>query len=376
MNGMEIPFIDLGAMHHGLSVELDDAWVRIRRTDAFIGGEAVERFEAEWADYCAADHCVGIANGTAALELTLKAMDIGPGDEVIVPGNTFIATAEAVVAAGARPVFIDVDPATLLMTAEGVQAMITGRTAAVVVVHLYGQPADMDALGAVARAAGIAIIEDAAQAHGATWNGKPAGSQSDAGCFSFYPGKNLGAFGDAGAVVTQDPALARRIRMLSNHGRPAGAPHLHEMVGGTNRLDALQAAILSIKLKRLDDWNAGREHAMQLYRNALRDMPVEFVRTAPGARSCHHLAVIQVDRRDDLRRSLAAADIATGIHYPIPCHRQRPFLDERTPPLPVTERAAHRILSLPMYPHLTEEQVYHVAEAIGRAMAEPEMNRR
>ena len=239
---------------------------RVVDGSAFIGGEAVDRFEAEWAAYCGTRHCVGLSDGTAALELALAALGIGPGDEVIVPANTFIATVEAVAAVGAVPVMIDVDPATLLMTGEAVRAACTPRTAAVIAVHLYGQPVDMDAIRAVAEPAGIAVIEDAAQAHGATWRGARAGSLGHVGCFSFYPGKNLGAFGDAGGVVTDDAELAQRIRCLANHGRPRGAAEQHVLMGQNHRLDGLQAAILSVKLRRLDAWNAARRRLAQSLR--------------------------------------------------------------------------------------------------------------
>ena len=368
---MNIPFLDLNAMHAELRDPLNEVWLNLLHSGHFVGGEYVDRFEAEWAEYCGVEHCVGVSDGTAALELVLRALGIGPGSEVIVPTNTFIATAEAVVAAGARPVFIDVDPSTLLMTASGVQEALTPRTAAVIPVHLYGQPVNMDEIGRVARAARIAIIEDAAQAHGATWRGKRVGGLSDAACFSFYPGKNLGAFGDAGAVVTNDSRLADRVRMHSNHGRPPSAPHLHHVVGTTNRLDALQAAILLVKLPQLDAWNAARERAAACYREALAGLPVQPVEVAPGARSSHHLAVIQTAHRDELRRRLADEGITTGIHYPIPCHRQRAFdAGAAVPVLPVSERAAERLLSLPMFPHLTDAQIARVVDVMGRALDE------
>jgi dTDP-4-amino-4,6-dideoxygalactose transaminase len=369
-----IPFIDIKAANAEVSGEVRDAFERLYRDCAFIGGEAVERFEEEWADYCGTRYCVGVSDGTAAIELSLRALGIGRGDEVIVPANTFIATAAAVVAAGARPVFVDVDPATHLVTAADVRQAIGPRTAAVIAVHLYGQPADMDAIGAVAASAGIAVIEDAAQAHGATWRGRKAGSLSRAGCFSFYPGKNLGACGDAGAVVTDDAGLADRIRMLSNHGRPPAAAHLHHVVGTNGRLDGIQAAILSIKLTRLDAWNARRQRMAERYVQAFEGLPVEMVATAPGARSSHHLAVIRTEGRDELRRFLAAEGIGTGIHYPVPCHRQEAFADMAAPPLPVVERLAGRILSLPMCPYLTDAQVARVADAIHRATRQLELN--
>jgi dTDP-4-amino-4,6-dideoxygalactose transaminase len=364
---MNVCFLDLRSMHEEIADEIQEVWSRICAQCSFVGAEYVGQFEQQWAEYCGTAYCVGVADGTVGLELSLRALGIRPGDEVIVPGNTFIATAEAVVKAGGVPVFIDVDPATHLITADGVAAAITPRTAAVVVVHLYGQPADMDAIRAAAIKAGIAVVEDAAQAHGATWQGKRVGGLSDIASFSFYPGKNLGAFGDAGAVVTNDPALAERVRLMSNHGRPPNSPHLHELVGGTHRLDALQAAILTVKLKRLDAWNAARERAARLYAQALAGLPVELVQVADEATSSHHLTVIRTSHRDELRRLLAAENVATGIHYPIPCHLQKAFRGLNTPPLPMVERLAGRILSLPMFPHISEAQIRHVADAIARA---------
>ncbi|MGL4968153.1 MAG: DegT/DnrJ/EryC1/StrS family aminotransferase [Inquilinus sp.] len=366
---MSIPFLDLSPMHAELEAELDEAWRRVSRSGKFIGGELVDRFEDQWAAYCGTAHCVGLASGTVALQLGLSALGIGPGDEVIVPANTFFATAEAVLAVGARPVFVDVDPATLLMTAAAVENAITQRTAAVVPVHLYGQPIDMDAVGQVASAAGLAVIEDAAQAHGSTWRGRRAGSLSHLGCFSFYPGKNLGAFGDAGAVVTNNRALAERIRLLSNHGRTRDDHCRHECLGGTHRLDALQAAVLSIKLGRLDSWNDSRRRVAAWYEPLLRELAVEPVRMAAGACSNWHLAVIQSPHRDHIRQRLCAEGVATAIHYPIACHRQPALGSLNAPRLPVAECAADRVLSLPMGPHLTRAEVVRVAEAIDRALA-------
>lgn len=366
---MSVPFLDLAAMHAELRPELDEVWHRVVDGSAFIGGEAVERFEAEWAAYCGARHCVGVSDGTAALELALAALGVGPGDEVIVPANTFIATVEAVAAVGATPVLIDVDPATLLMTAEGVEAALSPRTAAVIAVHLYGQPVDMDSINAVAGAAGIAVIEDAAQAHGATWRGARAGSLGTVGCFSFYPGKNLGAFGDAGGVVTNERGLAERIRCLANHGRPRGAAERHVLMGRNHRLDGLQAAILSLKLRRLDTWNAARRTAARLYAEALRGLPMQPVAIRPGAVSSHHLAVVLAPDRDELRRQLAAEGIGTGIHYAVPCHLQPACAAYPARSLPVVEAAAGRLLSLPMHPALSQADIAKVASALARALA-------
>ena len=361
---MSIPFVDMAAMHANVRNELDAVWRASLNANRFIGGPFVEQFESAWAEYCHTRYCVGLSSGTAALELTFKAIGIGAGDEVIVPANTFIASATAVVATGAEPVFVDVDPETLLLRAESVHAALSPRTAAILPVHLYGQPANMDAINEVADSAGVFVIEDAAQAHGASWNGHPAGSMSLAGCFSFYPSKNLGAFGDAGAVVTNDRALAERIRSLSNHGRCHDDAYRHDMIGGTHRLDAIQAGILVAKLKHLDAWNSGRRRAAQLYAESLADLPVKWVTTDSRAISSHHLAILQTDARDRLREALTRAQIGSGIHYPIPCHLQAPFATERQRPLPVTEQAARRILSVPMFPHLAEAQVAQVAEVI------------
>jgi dTDP-4-amino-4,6-dideoxygalactose transaminase len=367
---MSIPFLDLSAMHAELEAEIDEAWQRVRRSGKFIGGEFVERFQSEWAEYCGTAHCVGLASGTAALQLGLTALGICHGDEVILPANTFFAAVEAVLVVGAKPVFVDVDPSTLLMTASGLKSALTSRTVAVVVTHLYGQPVDMDAVREVARPAGIAIIEDAAQAQGATWRGGKAGSLSDLGCFSFYPGKNLGALGDAGAVVTNDAMLAERIRSLSNHGRPGHDHGRHDHIGGTHRLDALQAAILSVKLGRLDLWNARRRCVAGWYRTLLAGMPIETLQVAPGACSNDHLFVIQSHYRDRLQQRLHAEGIATAIHYPVPCHLQPALTPANVPHLPVTERAANRILSLPMSPHQTRSDTIRIADAIGRALEE------
>ena len=361
---MTVPFLDLAAMHAELAPAFDTAWRDVIGTSRFIGGPEVEAFEAEWAAYCGTRHCVGVSNGTTALELALAALGIGRGDEVVVPANTFIATAAAVATVGATPVFADVDPATLLLTPATIAAQLTERTAAIIPVHLYGQPADMDAINALAARRGLCVIEDAAQAHGATWRGRPAGSLSRVGCFSFYPGKNLGAFGDAGAVVTDDAALAGRIRALSNHGRSQADPYRHDTLGGNGRLDALQAAVLRVKLRSLDAWNAARRRAAALYAEELAALPVRLVEVVPEAESSHHLAVIRSPERDALRAALAEAGIGTGIHYPIPCHLQAPFRAADRPPLPVAEQAAGELLSLPMYPQLSAVQVRQVAGAI------------
>jgi dTDP-4-amino-4,6-dideoxygalactose transaminase len=359
-----VPFVDLAAMTREVRGALDEGWAGLLESSRFIGGVAVEEFEYDWASYCGTRHAIGVANGTDALRLTLTALGIGPGDEVIVPANTFIASAAAVVLAGAVPRFADVSPDTLLLTASDLKAAITPRTRAVIVVHLYGQLPDLTELAKAASAAGIALIEDAAQAHGATWQGARAGSTGIAGCFSFYPAKNLGAFGDAGAVVTSDSGLAERIAILRDHGREPGSHYEHSMIGTNSRLDALQAMVLRAKLRRLDAWTNARREVAARYREAFEETPARMVSELPGSAGAYHLAVVRVPNRDEVRRQLASKGVATQIHYPVPCHRQVPYRQYATGPLPVAERTAGEILSLPMFPHLTDEQVTTVCDAV------------
>jgi dTDP-4-amino-4,6-dideoxygalactose transaminase len=363
-----VPFTDLAAMTREVRAAIDQNWARLLETSAFIGGQAVEEFEQAWAEYCGVTQAVGVANGTDAIQLILTALDIGAGDEVIVPANTFVASAEAVVLAGATPRFADVNPETLLLTAADLEAAITPRTRAVLVVHLYGQMPDMNALCRTADKAGIALIEDAAQAHGATWNGRRAGSFGRAGSFSFYPGKNLGAFGDAGAVVTGDAVLAERIRRLRDHGRALGSHYRHVVIGSNSRLDALQAVVLTAKLARLDAWNEARRSIVARYRAAFASGPARLVGEAAGARGVHHLAVIRVPAREMVQQQLTAVGITTAIHYPIPCHLQEPYRRYATGPLPVTEATADEVLSLPIFPHMSDEQVAAVCDAVHRVV--------
>jgi dTDP-4-amino-4,6-dideoxygalactose transaminase len=355
-----IPFIDLAPMTREVRQDVAAAWAGILDRSEFVGGGAVERFERQWAAYCRTAHAVGVANGTDALRLTLQALGIGRGDEVVVPANTFIATVEAVVLAGATPRFADVRADTLLLDANNVAAVLTHRTAAVIVVHLYGQMANMDAICRLAGRAGIAVVEDAAQAHGATWRGGRAGSFGRAGCFSFYPSKNLGAFGDAGAIVTNDHALAQRLAGLRDHGLAGGSHYRHVEIGTNSRLDALQAAVLSAKLPLLDRWTDARRTRVSEYRRQLAHSPVRLLAEAREAAHGYHLAVARVPHRDAVRAQLDQLGVKTGIHYPIPCHRQGPYEQFATKRLPVAERAAAEILSLPLFPHLTFDQVARV----------------
>ncbi|HEX7094743.1 MAG TPA: DegT/DnrJ/EryC1/StrS family aminotransferase [Acidimicrobiales bacterium] len=367
-----IPLLDMNAMTDELGASLDALWQEVTTSGCFVGGPFVEQFEAAWAAYCERRYAVGVGNGTDALVLALRALGIGPGDEVIVPANTFVATVASVVATGAEPRFVDVDDATLLMTADAVEAACTSRTAAVIAVHLYGQPVDMDAIAALAARWGFAVVEDAAQAHGARWAGRRVGSLSDVACFSFYPGKNLGAFGDAGAVVTEDQQLATLVRSLADHGRPADDKHLHHVAGCNSRLDAIQAGVLLAKLPLLDAWNERRRLVAAAYRDALGDTSLRPLAASPAAESVYHQFVVRTSRRDTLRERLAQQGIATGVHYPVPCHQQLAFAAYAHEPLPVCERAAREIVSLPMYPHLWPDGIERVCDALRRVAVELE----
>ncbi len=347
-----VPFLDLAAVNDPLQGDFELAWKKVLDSGRFVGGPEVQQFEASFAAFCETGECVGVANGTDAIQLILASMGIGPGDEVIVPTNTFIATAEAVCSVGARPRFVDVVPDTLLIDPDAAAAAVSSATAAIIAVHLFGQMADMNALIPIARRHGLALIEDAAQAHGARLRGRRAGSMGDAAAFSFYPGKNLGALGDGGAVVTRDERLAANIRRRADHGRAVADRYLHDERGCNSRLDTLQAAVLSIKLAELDIANAARRRAMDRYRELLPPW-IKPVATHPDAEPVHHLAVVRVEDRRAVAAQLDRHEIGWGIHYPIPCHLQpayRDFIES----LPVAERAAAQILSLPMSPTMTD----------------------
>ena len=365
-----IPFTDLAAMAQEVWPSIEADYMACLLHADFVGGPPVETFERDWAEYCGASHSVGVGNGTDAIELSLTALGIGAGDEVIVPANTFIGTAAAVVRAGATPRFADVSDETLLITPKTMAAAVTPRTRAVIAVHLYGQMADMDGLTAAAADHGIVVVEDAAQAHGATWAGRPAGSFGAAACFSFYPGKNLGAFGDAGAVVTSDSDLADRVRALANHGRLSGSAHYeHVYVGRNSRMDALQAIALSGKLARNPAWNERRQMLASRYREQLIGTSVRLVDTDPRAEHVYHLLVARVADRDRVQAELRDHGVQTGVHYPVPCHRQPPLREFATAPMPVTDQAAAEIISLPMFPHMTADQVDVVCDALAEITA-------
>ncbi len=361
---MRVPFVDLSVMHDPFRQEFEASISSLIETSRFIGGEAVEKFEAEFARYSDAKYAIGVANGTDALELALQAYGVGRGDEVITQANSFVATAAAIVRRGAKPVFVDIDPDTYTIDPNLIDAAITPHTKAIIPVHLYGQPADMDAINEIAKRRDLYVIEDSAQAHGAYYNGRRAGSLGHAACFSFYPGKNLGAFGDGGAVTSNDPEFIERITRLRDHGRTT--KYSHAVVGTNSRLDAIQAAVLSIKLRELDRWNEQRAKAAERYASLLAGGPVKAPVTRDGSSHVFHLYVIETDDRDNVQARLDEAGVSTGIHYPIPLHQQ-PALDNLcrvVGPLTHTEASAARILSMPMFPGITDEQVRYAAEAL------------
>lgn len=366
---MAIPLIDLRAQHEQIDDEVRRGWDDVLARTAFVLGEEVAEFERSFAAFSAVQHCVGVANGTDALELALRAVDVGPGHEVIVPANTFVATATAVVRAGAAPVLVDVDPDTHLMDVDRMTDAITPRTRAVVPVHLFGQVAPMATLQAVADDHGLVVVEDAAQAQGATQGGRMAGSFGALAGTSFYPGKNLGAYGDGGAVLSNDDSFAARVRVLRNHGSEVKYHHPH--VGFNSRLDTLQAVVLSAKLRHLAGWNEQRRQAAARYGELLDDLEeVTLPVTLPGNGHVWHLYVVRVPGRDDVLASLHAAGIGAGIHYPVPVHLQGAFshLGHGPGNFPVTERAAGEILSLPMYAEITPAQQERVADALREAL--------
>ena len=360
---MRIPLVNLRAQYDAVKLEVDAAIASVLARSAYIGGPEVDDLQRWFASYCGVRHAIGVSSGTRALELVLRALHVGPGDEVVTSANTFIATAAAITAAGARPVLVDVDEATGNLDPNRVEHAITTKTKAIVPVHLYGRPAAMHDVLDIAGRKGLAIIEDAAQAHGAKCRGARAGSIGAAGCFSFYPTKNLGAFGDAGMVTTSDDTLAARVALLRDHGRVS--KYEHDVVGYTARLDTLQAAVLRVQANRLDEWNACRRQIARWYEELL-PRALEYPRDDPRDESVYHLFVIRVPKRDELRAHLEAQGIATGIHYPIPVHLQPAYreLGYSVGDFPITERLTREIVSLPMHPFLTRADVQDVAAAV------------
>ena len=362
---IKVPFLDLQTHHAPIRGEIDSAIRSVIDECAFAGGRYVEAFEAEFAAFCGSRFAVGVSSGTDALWLALLASGVGLGDEVITVPMTFMATAEAITHAGARPVFVDIDPVSYTMNADGLEAAITPRTKAIVPVHLFGRMADMDAISRIAGKQGIPVIEDAAQAHGATQCGQLAGSFGVAGCFSFYPGKNLGAFGEAGAIVTNDESLNETVRMLRDHGQER--KYSHKLVGWNARMDGIQGAVLSIKLRQLHEGNQRRHHHALRYIERLNDLPgIVLPLLSLDFGHVFHVFAIRVQERDALMQALQARGIMCGIHYPIPVHLQEAYanLEYGEGSFPVAEQCAREFLSLPMYPELTNDQIDFVTDAI------------
>ena len=364
-----IPLVDLRAQQAEIAAELAPDLERIFSTASFVGGSDVTAFERDYADFVGVRHCVGVANGTDGIELALRALGVGPGDEVILPTNTFIATAEAVSRTGATPALVDVDDETLLIDPALVTRAVTPRTRAVIPVHLFGQMAPVEEIGTALDGSDIAVVEDAAQSQGATRRGAVSGSLGRIASTSFYPGKNLGAAGDAGAVTTNDDGLAQKVRLLGNHGSPT--KYVHDSLGFNSRLDTLQSVVLKHKLARLPRWNDLRRQAAERYAELLADVDALVLpRELPKNEHVWHLYVVRIPRRDEVVAALNADGIGAGIHYPVPVHLTGAFADLGLKPgrFPVAERAANEILSLPMFPHITAEQQQRVTTALRVAL--------
>ncbi len=361
---LKVPLLDLKAQYEALQEEIDAALKRTCRHSWFRLGPEVEQFERRWADYCDAEHCVGLNSGTSALHLALVALGVGEGDEVITSPMSFFATAEAILYTGARPVFVDIDPGTFCLDPIRAREAVTARTRAIMPVHLFGHPADLDPLLEVAEERNLAVIEDAAQAHGALYKGRKVGAIGWAGCFSFYPTKNLGAYGEAGAIATNDPELDEQLRLLRNHGQ-AGGYH-HSQVGYNYRMPGFQGAVLNVKLPHLDRWNRRQRQIAETYTEGLADTPLRLPREADYARSAWHLYVVRCPDRDGLKEHLQKTGVWAGIHYPTPLPRLEALrgLGPWEYPLPRADQAAREVLSLPVHPDLSDEQVDYVIRTI------------
>ncbi len=361
-----IPYLDLRAQLRPLRTELDAAIARTLDNCTFCLGPDVAQFEQDFARFCGAAHCVGFNSGTSALHVALRLLDIGPGDEVLTTPFTFVATSWAISYVGARPVYVDIDDATFNLDPRLVERAITPRTKAILPVHLYGHPCDLDPLLAIGHQHKLPLVEDAAQAHGAKYRGKGVGTFGEMACFSFYPGKNLGACGEGGALVTNNSAFAARARALRDHG--SSVRYYHDEIGFNYRMEGIQGAVLGIKLKHLSDWNAGRRRVAQRYNELLADTPLQLPREAEWAQSAWHLYVVRHGRRDELKKHLEAGGIGCAMHYPLPLHLQKAYapLGYQAGDFPVAEKAARECLSLPIYAELTDEQIQRVAEVIKR----------
>jgi dTDP-4-amino-4,6-dideoxygalactose transaminase len=361
---VKIPLVDLATQSRQIKEDVLRRMSDVIDSARYILGEEVQQFEEQFAAYCQVEHCIGVGNGTEALQLSLRALDIGAGDEVITAGNSFAATPFAIAHAGAKPVFVDINPVDFNIDINLVEEAISERTKAIMPVHLYGQPARMTELREIADRYGLHLVEDSAQAHGAELDGRRCGSLGDIGCFSFYPGKNLGAFGDGGAVVTNDAKLADRLRLLRNYGQKI--KNRHDMLGYNSRLDTLQACVLLSKMHYIEEWTEQRRQVAKWYREDLAGADLVLPEECEDVRHVYHLFVIQHERRDELMAHLAEYDVFCGIHYPNPLYLAEPFGDSVTIPfeLPACTQSAKQILSLPMYPEMTRDQVSYVANAI------------
>jgi len=361
---MKVPYFDLIAQYDSLRAEIMEAIDRVCTKATFILGDEVEQFEQSFAQYCGVEHCVALNSGTSALHLALLAAGIGHGDEVITTANTFFATAEAISYTGATPVFVDIHPTTANIDPPQIEKAITERTRAIIPVHLYGRPADINAIGEIAGLHGLTLIEDACQAHGATYRGKRVGSFGHSAAFSFYPGKNLGAYGEGGALTTNDNEVAKLARALRSHGEITR--YLHSYVGYNYRMDGFQGAVLNVKLKHLNEWTARRRHLSTRYRQLLAGTRVDLPEDAADADCCYHLFVAYVNERDKVRTALAEKGVQTAVHYPKPVHLQDAYqqLGYREGSLPHTERACARVLSMPLFPEMTDEQVEYAAQCL------------
>lgn len=370
MSTNKIPYLDLHSQYNTIRKEVLEALESVCESTRFAQGPVAAEFEEAYANYCGVKHCVSVNTGTSALHLAMRCLDIGPGDEVITVPMTFIATSWAISYTGARPVFVDIDPERRTMDPAKLEAAITGRTKAIMPVHLFGQPADMEPIMRIADRHGIPVVEDAAQAHGALYQGRRVGQFGAMSCYSFYPGKNLGAYGEGGALVLNDDKLAARARALRDHGQ--SQRYYHDEIAYNYRMDSFQAAVLNIKLKRLDEWNAARERHARAYSELLETLPIGKPSHFDDSTSVWHCYVIECDQREELRSRLSAMGVETGIHYPVPLHLQRAyeFLGHSSGDFPISERFGNRCLSLPMYPELTEEQIRRVAQSLTEATAE------
>lgn len=367
-NNIKIPFVDLVTQYRNMKTEIDGAIASVIESSSFIGGTYVKKFEKEFADFIGIKNCVGCASGTDALEVLLRVMGIGRGDEVLVPANTWISTAEAVTTVGARVVFVDSHPALYTIDVSKIEEKITERTKAIMPVHLYGLPAEMDDITAIAKKYNLKIIEDCAQSHGAEYKGRRTGTIGDAAAFSFFPGKNLGAYGDAGGMVTNNDELALKSRMISNHGRVD--KYDHQMEGRNSRLDGLQAAILSAKLSHLSAWTEARRKNAAIYTKFLEGSGLQIPKSPDYSKHVYHLYVVQVENRSKVQDIMAADGIATGVHYPyaLPTSKAYSYLGLNKEDYPVATKQMDRILSLPMYAELDEEKIKYICDSLLKAV--------